>query len=94
MALIFLAPLAEELVFRGLLLPRMRAVFGKWDFVASGVLFTIYHLHQPWGMPATLIDGVVNQAFATRRFQSTWMGLITHTAPSFVIFGVVLSLVV
>ena len=34
MALIFLAPLAEELVFRGLLLPRMRAVFGRWDFVA------------------------------------------------------------
>ena len=94
MAVIFLAPLAEELVFRGLLLPRMRAVFGRWDFVASGVLFTIYHLHQPWGMPATLIDGVVNQAYATRRFQSTWMGLITHTAPSFVIFGVVLSLVV
>ena len=93
-ALIFLAPLAEELVFRGLLLPRMRAVFGRWDFVASGVLFTIFHLHQPWSMPATLIDGIVNQAYATRRFQSTWMGLITHTAPSFVIFGVVLSLVV
>ena len=93
-ALIFLAPLAEELVFRGLLLPRMRAVFGRWDFVASGVLFTIYHLHQPWSMPATLIDGVVNQAYATRRFQSTWMGLITHTAPSFVIFAVVLRLVV
>jgi hypothetical protein len=45
-------------------------------------------------MPATLIDGVVNQAYATRRFQSTWMGLITHTAPSFVIFAVVLRLVV
>ncbi len=49
--------------------------------------------HQPWSMPATLIDGIVNQAYPTRRFRSTWMGIITHTAPSFVIIGVVLSLV-
>ena len=29
-----LAPLVEELFFRGLLLPRMRAAFGKGDWVA------------------------------------------------------------
>jgi CAAX protease family protein len=89
----FLAPIVEELVFRGLLLPRMRAVFGRGDFVASGTLFTLYHLHQPWSMPATLIDGIVNQAYASRRFQSTWMGIITHTAPSFLTVGFVLTLV-
>jgi uncharacterized protein len=92
-AVALLAPWVEELVFRGLLLPRMRAVFRRRDFVASGTLHTVYHLHQPWSMPATLIDSIVNQAYPTRRFQSTWMGLITHTAPSFVIIGVVLSLV-
>jgi membrane protease YdiL (CAAX protease family) len=91
---IFLAPIAEELIFRGLLLPRMRGAFGKGDILASAFLYTVYHLHQPWSMPATLIDGILNQAYPTRRFRSTWMGLITHTAPSFVIFGVVLSLVV
>jgi membrane protease YdiL (CAAX protease family) len=92
-AVSLLAPVVEELLFRGLLLPRMRRAFGQRDFVANGALFTIYHVHQPWSMPATLIDGIVNQAYATRRFQSTWMGLITHTLPSFVIIGVVLSLV-
>jgi membrane protease YdiL (CAAX protease family) len=92
-AVAFLAPVVEELVFRGLLLPRMQAVFGKRDFVASGVLFTLYHLHQPWCMPATLIDGILNQAFPTRRFQSSWMGIITHTAPSFLTVGVVLTYV-
>jgi hypothetical protein len=40
-----------------------------------------------------LIDGIFNQAYPTRRFQRAWMGLITHTLPSFVIIGVVLSLV-
>ena len=93
-AVVFLAPVAEELVFRGLLLPRIRAVFGRGDVIANGVLFTIYHLHQPWSMPATLIDGIVNQAFPTRRFRSTWMGLITHTAPSFLLAGALLFAVV
>jgi membrane protease YdiL (CAAX protease family) len=92
-AVAILAPVVEELLFRGLLLPRMRGAFGKRDFVANGALFTLYHVHQPWSMPATLIDGVVNQAYPTRRFQSTWMGLITHTIPSIVIIGFVLSLV-
>jgi hypothetical protein len=44
-------------------------------------------------MPVTLIDGIVNQAFPSRRFQSTWMGLITHTAPSFLVIAVILKLV-
>ena len=92
-AVALLAPVVEELLFRGLLLPRMRDVFGRRDFVANGALFAVYHLHQPWSIPASLIDGIVNQAYPTRRFQSTWMGLITHTVPSFVIIGVVLSLV-
>jgi membrane protease YdiL (CAAX protease family) len=89
-----LAPVIEELLFRGLLLPRMRSAFGRRDFLANGALFTLYHLHQPWSMPATLIDGTVNQAYASKRFRSTWMGLITHTVPSFVIIGVVLGVVI
>src|SRR5262245_40469564 len=92
-AVALLAPIVEELVFRGLLLPRMRAVFGRGDYVANGALFTAYHVHQPWSMPATLIDGIFAQAYPTKRFQSTWMGLITHTAPSIVIIGFVLALV-
>jgi len=89
----FLAPIAEELFFRGLLLPRMQRAYGKGDVVVNGVLFTIYHLHQPWSMPAALIDGIVNQAYPTKRYRSTWMGLITHTTPSFLIAVVVLALV-
>jgi membrane protease YdiL (CAAX protease family) len=92
-AVSFLSPIVEELFFRGLLLPRMRGVFGTRDIVASATAYTLFHLHQPWSMPACLIDGIVNLAYPTRRFQSTWMGLIVHAAPSLLIFGVVLDLV-
>lgn len=92
-AVTFLSPIIEELLFRGLLLPRMRAVFGRADVVASSAAYTLYHLHQPWSMPASFVDGVINLAWPTRRFQSTWMGLIVHTAPSLLIVAVTLRLV-
>jgi uncharacterized protein len=72
---VFNTVLGEELLFRGLLLPRMRAVFARGDWVANGVLFTLYHLHVPWVMPATLVEGVFLEAYPARRFQSAWMGI-------------------
>jgi len=59
---VFNAVLGEELLFRGLLRPRMRAVFGRRDWVANGVLFTVYHLHVAWVMPATLVEGIFLEA--------------------------------
>jgi len=89
----FLSPIIEELLFRGLLLARMRKVFGRADIVASSAAYTLFHLHQPWSMPNSFIDGVITLAYPTRRFQSTWMGLIVHTAPSLLIAVAGLSLV-
>ena len=33
----------EELYYRGFLMPKMRGVFGSWDWVANGILFTLKH---------------------------------------------------
>ncbi len=48
--------LGEELLFRGFLLPRMNGVLGRRDWLANGVLFAVYHLHEPWVIPAGLLD--------------------------------------
>jgi membrane protease YdiL (CAAX protease family) len=45
---IFNTILGEEFLFRGVLLPKMDGVFGRWSWVANGVLFGFFHLHQPW----------------------------------------------
>jgi membrane protease YdiL (CAAX protease family) len=90
--LIFNSVLGEDLLFRGLLLPRMRGVFGRGDFVANGVLFAFYHLHQPWSIPAALAD-IILTAYPTRRWQSVWMSIIVHSAQSIFIIIVLLSLV-
>ena len=90
---VFNTVLGEELLFRGLLLPRMRSVFGRGDWVANGVLFTLYHLHTPWLMPLTFVDGIFLDAYPSRRFQSAWMGIIVHSAQSIFLITVVLTLV-
>ena len=76
----------------GVLLPRMKGVFGRWDWVANGVLFSVYHLHVPWVIPTSLVD-VVALAYPSRRFQSAWMGIIIHSTQSVVILIGVLTLV-
>ena len=93
---VFNTILGEELLFRGALLPKMNGVFGKWDWVANGVLFGVYHLHQPWGMLRSIIGGVFLWAFPAKRFRSTWMSIILHSLQSvyftFLILGIVLGL--
>jgi membrane protease YdiL (CAAX protease family) len=90
---VFNTILGEELLFRGLLLPRMRAAFGRRDWVANGILFGFYHLHQPWTIPFAVIQGIFLLAYPSRRFESAWMGIIVHSAASLFIIGVVLALV-
>jgi membrane protease YdiL (CAAX protease family) len=93
---IFNTILGEELLFRGVLLPKMEGVFGKWSWLANGVLFGFYHLHQPWGIVGSIVSGAFFYAFPTLKFRSTWMGVIVHSGQSvylaFLILGVVLGL--
>ena len=90
---VFNTVLGEELLLRGLLLPRMRGVFGRGDWVANGALFAIYHLHQPWTIPATLVDGVFLLAYPSRRFRSALMGIVAHSTQSVFVIVVILGLV-
>lgn len=79
---LFNTVLGEELLFRGVLLPRMAGAFGRWDWVANGVLFGVYHVHQPWGMASSILDGTLLFALPSRRFRSAWMGIAVHSAQS------------
>jgi membrane protease YdiL (CAAX protease family) len=93
---IFNTVLGEEMLFRGILLPKMRGVFGKGDWVANGVLFGLYHLHQPWTIIGSTIEGIFALALPSRRFRSAWMGIIVHSGQTvffiFIALGLVLGL--
>jgi membrane protease YdiL (CAAX protease family) len=89
--------LGEEFLFRGVLLPKMEGVFfGRWSWAANGMLFGLYHVHQPWGIFGSIVSGAFLYAFPSWRFRSTWFGIVVHSAQgvyfAFLILGVVLGL--
>ncbi len=69
--------IGEELIFRGILLPKMRGAFGRWDWLANGVLFSTYHLHLIWEVPGMLVTDWI-YAYLTKRYRSYWMGALFH----------------
>lgn len=87
--------LGEEFLFHGVLLPKMNGVFGKWDWAANGILFGLYHLHQPWGLPGNIVSGLL-LAFVAKRYRSNWFPILLHSGQSvyfiFLILGLVLGL--
>jgi uncharacterized protein len=89
---IFNTVLGEELLFRGLLLPRMAGRFGRWDWLANGVLFAAYHLHAPWVIPQALLDTFI-VAYPARRYRSALIGIVVHSAQS-VVFAILTLAVV
>lgn len=84
--------LGEELLFRGLLLPRMEERFGRFAWVWNSVLFALYHLHQPWTMHTVLVSSTVF-TYTTQRYRSAWFGIILHSLQSVVFIVLALGLV-
>ena len=91
--LVFNTVLGEELLFRGVLLPRMNGAFGERDWIANGVLFAAYHLHEPWVIPTSLLD-ILFIAYPSKRYRSASMGIVIHSAQTVVVGLLVLTLVV
>jgi uncharacterized protein len=89
---VFNTALGEELLFRGLLLPRM-AAFGRADWLVNGVLFAMYHLHVPWVIPQTVLVDTFAEAWPSRRYRSSLIGIAVHSSQT-VFFAVIATVLV
>jgi hypothetical protein len=69
--------LGEEFLWHGVLLPKMRGMFGKYDWIANAVLFGFYHLHKPWALPSIIVTNLA-YSWPAARFRSNWMAIIVH----------------
>ena len=78
---VFNTILGEELLFRGMLLPRMQGAFGRWDWVANGFLFALYHLHMPWVIPSTLVGDTFALSYPSGATEAL-IGIIVHSSQS------------
>ena len=74
---VIVAPVVEEVYFRGCLLPRMPHQFGPWRIPAHVGLFAAYHLWSPWLMP-TRVLAILPLAYIAARTGDIRIGMITH----------------
>jgi membrane protease YdiL (CAAX protease family) len=74
----------EELYYRGYLLPRMRGVFKKGDWIANGLLFTLKHVYQRWLYPGITVAGL-SFAFMAGPVGSLPLAMISHWLGNFLI---------
>jgi hypothetical protein len=73
--LLVLAPFAEELVFRGILLQRWATKWGlRWGVIASSALFGLLHINNPVGL--TLFGLVMGLLYVQTR--SLWVPIACH----------------
>lgn len=86
----------EEFIYRGILLPKMNGVFGKWDWFINGILFGLYHLHKPQIILSTALYFGLVFALPSKLFQSSWMAVIIHGLEGvlgvLVVLGIILGL--
>jgi len=73
----FLAPYLEEFYFRGYLLARMQS-FGKYAFVVNTILFSLYHLWQPY-VYLTLILSLMPMMWLVWKTKDLRLAILTHS---------------
>lgn len=89
---VFNYALGEELLFRGVLLPRMRGAFGRWDWLANAVLFATHHLIRPLSIPPIIVSTML-WTYPTRRFRSVWFAVIPHAIEGVVLMTLLVGYV-
>jgi uncharacterized protein len=55
-------------------------------------LFALYHLHEPWLIPSSLVD-VFALSYPSRRYRSALIGIIVHSSQSVFLLVLLLFLV-
>lgn len=78
LATTLLAPIVEELYFRGFLLPRLEHL-GRWAPIVNTVLFAVYHLWSPWQAP-TRVVATLPLYYATWRTRAIVLAIVVHVA--------------
>lgn len=77
MGILVLNVMAEELLWRGFILPRQELAHGRWAWLIHGVQWTLFHLFKPWEF-LMLLPGCLAYAVLAQWSKNIWPGIIVH----------------
>jgi membrane protease YdiL (CAAX protease family) len=86
--------LGEEIIWRGVMLPRQEIAFGKYTWIIHGIGWGLFHIAFGWKLLVTLIPIIFILPFIVQKTKNTWTGVILHgglNGPSFIAicFGII-----
>jgi membrane protease YdiL (CAAX protease family) len=86
--------LGEEVLWRGVLLPRQEVAFGRWAWLLNGAGWLVFHIAFGWILLITLLPLIIILPWIVQKCKNSWLGVFLHAGlngPGFVMvaFGVV-----
>lgn len=79
--------LGEEILWRGVMLPRQEVAFGRCAWAVHGAGWGLFHVAFGWQLLLTLVPIFFVQSYLVQRTRNSWVGVIIHgglNGPSFV----------
>jgi membrane protease YdiL (CAAX protease family) len=79
--------IGEEILWRGVILPRQELVFKKNAWLIHGVFWGVFHIAFGWQLLLTLMPILFIQPYVVQRHKNSWIGVVIHAAingPSFI----------
>lgn len=68
----------EEVVWRGVILPRQAVAFGERAWLVNGVLWLLFHAALGWQVLVTLVPITLILPYVVQRRDNTWVGVVIH----------------
>ena len=70
--------MGEEILWRGVILPRQEVVFGKWTWLIHGICWSLFHIAFGWELLITLLPLLFVQSYVVHKRKNSWVGVIIH----------------
>jgi membrane protease YdiL (CAAX protease family) len=79
--------MSEEILWRGVILPRQERRFGRWAWLVNGCGWLLFHPAFGWQLMALLLPILFIEPYVVQRTRNSWVGVLIHAlfnGPSFV----------
>jgi membrane protease YdiL (CAAX protease family) len=83
----------EELWWRGYILPRQELAFGRYAWLAHGLMWAVFHVFKWWDVLA-LIPVCLIAAYSAQKLKNNWPAFIGHALTNFLMFPYLIAAVV